>query len=93
MYSLITDYCCLAQRIKYEYVGICRRGYSFVDFWCTIPWPFIFTNLIYGSRQGAHAGIKNAYGHTIVELPLIIILALDLSKFSFLDLTSNEISR
>jgi threonine/homoserine/homoserine lactone efflux protein len=52
-----------------------------------------FTNLIYGSRQGAHTGIKNAYGHTIVELPLIIMLALGLSKFSFLDLTSNEISR
>jgi hypothetical protein len=48
------------------------------------------TNLIYGSRQGAHAGIKIAYGHTIVELPLIIILALGLSKISTLDLGSNE---
>ena len=57
------------------------------------PGPLFFTNLIYRSRQGAHAGIKNAYGHTIVEIPLIIMLALGLSKFSFLDLTSNEISR
>lgn len=53
------------------------------------PGPLFFTNLIYGSRQGAHAGIKIAYGHTIVELPLITILALGLSKFSSLDLTSN----
>jgi threonine/homoserine/homoserine lactone efflux protein len=34
--------------------------------------------------------LRFAYGHTIVELPLIIILALGLSKFSSLDLTSNE---
>jgi threonine/homoserine/homoserine lactone efflux protein len=53
------------------------------------PGPLFFTNLIYGSRQGTHAGIKIAYGHTIVELPLITILALGLSKFSSLDLTSN----
>ena len=53
------------------------------------PGPLFFINLIYGSRQGAHAGIKIAYGHTIVELPLITILALGLSKFSSLDLTSN----
>src|SRR5919199_1559454 len=53
------------------------------------PGPLFFTNLIYGSRQGAYAGFKIAYGHTIVELPLIIILALGLSKFSSLDLTSN----
>jgi len=54
------------------------------------PGPLFLTTLIYGSRQGAHAGIKIACGHTIVELPLIIILALGLSKFSSLDLTSNE---
>jgi threonine/homoserine/homoserine lactone efflux protein len=53
------------------------------------PGPLFFINLIYGSRQGAHAGIKIAYGHTIVELPLITILALGLSKFSSLALTSN----
>jgi threonine/homoserine/homoserine lactone efflux protein len=54
------------------------------------PGPLFLTNLIYGSRQGSHAGIKIAYGHTIVELPLIIILALGLSNFSYLHLTSNE---
>jgi threonine/homoserine/homoserine lactone efflux protein len=46
------------------------------------PGPLFFTNLIYGIRQGAHAGIKIVYCHTIVELPLITILALGMSKFS-----------
>jgi threonine/homoserine/homoserine lactone efflux protein len=54
------------------------------------PGPLFLTNLIYGSRQGAHAGIKIASGHTVVELALIITLALGLSKFPFLDLASNE---
>jgi threonine/homoserine/homoserine lactone efflux protein len=39
------------------------------------PGPLFFTSLLYGSRQGAHAGIKMAYGHTVVELPLIVLLA------------------
>jgi threonine/homoserine/homoserine lactone efflux protein len=39
------------------------------------PGPLFFANLIYGSKQGYHAGFKIAYGHTIVELPLLIFLA------------------
>src|SRR3989442_15990162 len=39
------------------------------------PGPLFFTNLLYGTRQGARSGIKVAYGHTVVELPLIIMLA------------------
>jgi threonine/homoserine/homoserine lactone efflux protein len=39
------------------------------------PGPLFFANIIYGSRMGMTAGIKIAYGHTLVELPLIIILA------------------
>ena len=54
------------------------------------PGPLFFINLIYGSKQGARAGIKIAYGHTIFELPLIIILALGLSKFSFFYWSNNE---
>ena len=54
------------------------------------PGPLFFINLIYGSKQGARAGIKIAYGHTIVELPLIIILALGLSKFSFFYWSNDE---
>ena len=39
------------------------------------PGPLFFTNLLYGTREGAHSGLKVAYGHTVVELPLIILLA------------------
>lgn len=39
------------------------------------PGPLFFTNLLYGTRQGARAGLKMAYGHTVVELPLIALLA------------------
>jgi threonine/homoserine/homoserine lactone efflux protein len=39
------------------------------------PGPLFFTNLLYGTRQGARSGIKVAFGHTVVELPLIIMLA------------------
>jgi threonine/homoserine/homoserine lactone efflux protein len=39
------------------------------------PGPLFFTNLLYGTRQGARSGVKVAYGHTVVELPLIIMLA------------------
>jgi threonine/homoserine/homoserine lactone efflux protein len=39
------------------------------------PGPLFFTNMLYGTRQGARAGLKVAYGHTVVELPLIVLLA------------------
>lgn len=39
------------------------------------PGPLFFANLLYGTRQGARAGLKVAYGHTVVELPLIVLLA------------------
>lgn len=39
------------------------------------PGPLFFTNILYGTWQGASAGLKVAYGHTVVELPLIILLA------------------
>jgi threonine/homoserine/homoserine lactone efflux protein len=39
------------------------------------PGPLFFTNLLYGTMQGARSGIKVAYGHTVVELPLVILLA------------------
>ena len=39
------------------------------------PGPLFFVNIIYGSKMGITAGIKIAY-HTMVELPLIIILEL-----------------
>jgi threonine/homoserine/homoserine lactone efflux protein len=45
------------------------------------PGPLFFTNLLYGTRLGTHSGLKVAYGHTVVELPLIILLAAGLFSF------------
>jgi threonine/homoserine/homoserine lactone efflux protein len=39
------------------------------------PGPLFFTNMLYGTHQGARAGLRMAYGHTVVELPLIALLA------------------
>jgi threonine/homoserine/homoserine lactone efflux protein len=46
------------------------------------PGPLFFINIIYGSKQGVTGGIKIAFGHTIVEFPLVIALALGLFTFS-----------
>lgn len=46
------------------------------------PGPLFFTNMLYGTKQGARAGLKMAYGHTAVELPLIIMLAAGLFTFA-----------
>jgi len=46
------------------------------------PGPLFFTNLLYGTRQGARAGLKVACGHTIVELPIIVLLAAGIFTFA-----------
>jgi threonine/homoserine/homoserine lactone efflux protein len=46
------------------------------------PGPLFFTNLLYGTRQGARAGLKVACGHTVVELPLIVLLAAGIFTFA-----------
>ena len=56
------------------------------------PGPLFFANLVYGSKQGIYSGIKIAHGHTIVELPLIIILASGLITFSSIT-TTNLVSK
>ena len=38
------------------------------------PGPLFTANITYGLREGAKSGIKIAIGHSIVELPLVIIL-------------------
>jgi len=58
---------------------------SFLEFGLTVvlastsgvlsPGPLFFANLLYGSKYGYKAGLKCSYGHTIVELPLILLLA------------------
>ena len=48
------------------------------------PGPLFAANVTYGLRQGAKAGLKMAYGHTVVEFPLILLLGLgviSLDKF------------
>jgi threonine/homoserine/homoserine lactone efflux protein len=40
------------------------------------PGPLFAANVSYGLREGTKAGIKMATGHTIVELPLIILLGI-----------------
>lgn len=39
------------------------------------PGPLFFTNVMYGGKYGYKAGLMCSYGHTIVELPLILLLA------------------
>ena len=38
------------------------------------PGPLFAANVFYGLKEGAKAGLKMSYGHTIVELPLVILL-------------------
>jgi threonine/homoserine/homoserine lactone efflux protein len=45
------------------------------------PGPLFFANLAYATRHDKWSGIKVAYGHTAIELPLIIILAAGLFTF------------
>lgn len=40
------------------------------------PGPLFAANLAYGLRDGVKAGYKMAIGHTIVELPLVILLGI-----------------
>jgi len=53
------------------------------------PGPLFFANLIYGSRQGFRGGIKMASGHTIVELPIILMLSFGLFHFSVTSVAHN----
>ena len=40
------------------------------------PGPLFATNVVYGLKEGTSAGVKIAIGHTIVELPLVIMLGI-----------------
>src|ERR671919_112641 len=56
------------------------------------PGPLFFANLFYGGKEGVRSGIKIALGHTIVELPLILIISLGLIGFSLIILSSSHIN-
>ncbi len=45
------------------------------------PGPLFATNVSYGTKFGWKSGIKMAYGHTIVELPLVILLGIGAISF------------
>ena len=40
------------------------------------PGPLFAANIFYGLRGGTKAGLKMAYGHTIIEFPLVILLGI-----------------
>ncbi len=45
------------------------------------PGPLFAANIAHGLRGGGKAGIKMAVGHTIVELPLVILLGVGVFSF------------
>ena len=45
------------------------------------PGPLFTANVAYGLKGGAKAGLKMAYGHTVVELPLVILLGIGALSF------------
>ena len=40
------------------------------------PGPLFAANVFYGLKGGVKTGLKMAYGHTVVELPLVILLGI-----------------
>ena len=48
------------------------------------PGPLFAANVAYGLREGTKAGLKMAYGHTIVELPLVILLGIGVLSLEIL---------
>jgi threonine/homoserine/homoserine lactone efflux protein len=55
------------------------------------PGPLFFINLIYGSKQGITGGIKIAFGHTMVEFPLVLTLAFGLFTVSHVFLNNENL--
>jgi len=45
------------------------------------PGPLFAANIAYGLQEGGKSGIKMAIGHTIVELPLMILLGIGVLSF------------
>lgn len=40
------------------------------------PGPLFAANVAYGLKGGAKSGLKMAYGHTVIELPLVVLLGI-----------------
>lgn len=45
------------------------------------PGPLFFANLLEGARAGARAGFAASIGHTVVELPLVLLIGLGIASF------------
>jgi threonine/homoserine/homoserine lactone efflux protein len=52
-----------------EVIGVSASG-------VLAPGPMFIANMLYAARQGPRAGLKMAYGHTIVELAIIVLIAI-----------------
>ena len=55
------------------------------------PGPLFFANLVLSKNGGFWSGIKIAIGHSIVELPVIILFSIPLIVLSFPNVTSSII--
>ena len=65
---------------------------NLLDFFATVilvtasgalsPGPLFFAVVSHGSRSGARGGLAFSVGHTIVEFPLVLLLALGLLTFA-----------
>ena len=53
------------------------------------PGPLFFANLALSKHGGFWSGIKIAVGHTMIELPLIILYSLPLIAFTYPNTTIN----
>lgn len=49
-----------------------------------LPGPLFAANVAYGLKEGAKSGLKMACGHTIVELPLVILLGIGALSFEII---------
>ena len=41
-----------------------------------LPGPLFAANIFYGIKGGTKAGLKMAFGHTVIELPLVVLLGI-----------------
>src|SRR5919108_2671592 len=53
------------------------------------PGPLFFANLALSKNGGFWSGIKIAVGHTMIELPVIILYSLPLITFTYPNITIN----
>jgi hypothetical protein len=65
----------LASYVVLDFVGFGVQVIAVSASGVPAPSPLFFTNLLYGTRHGITSGLEAAYGHTVVKLPLVVLLA------------------